>query len=419
MELEHGLCTQSVKPLTNKSLFGFSLLALFLILLSSPFIAIAGTIQLPQTGQKTCYDTNGVVISCPGTGQDGDIQAGVPWPSPRFIDHGNDTVTDNLTGLMWTKDANLPGTSKTWQEALDYVKGINTGTYSNFGYTDWRLPNRKELQSLIDRNRYNPTLPSGHPFTNVQGTYYWSSTSYANSSSNAWVAYINSGYVSTNDKSSYYGFVWPVRSGPDTTPPTGSIIINNNAVWTKTTAVALKLNCTDSESGCADMRFSNDNINFTDWEPFSTNKPWVLSSVDGDEWVYVQYRDWAGNSSESFFDSINLDTTKPVVKGVSDSPDPFRHHLGEVSKIRFTLSDNLSGTCKVQGKIYNSVSTLVRTIKKNGVSCPPEGAAVLLKWDGKDKNGVFVPAGTYTYKIQATDNATNKSAIKQGTVGVE
>ena len=71
---------------------------------------------------------------------------------------------------MWTKDANLPGTSKTWQEALDYVKGINTGTYSNFGYTDWRLPNRKELQSLIDRNRYNPTLPSGHPFTNVPAT---------------------------------------------------------------------------------------------------------------------------------------------------------------------------------------------------------------------------------------------------------
>jgi len=447
------------------------------------------------------------VISCPGTGQDGDIQAGVPWPSPRFIDHGNDTVTDNLTGLMWTKDANLPGTSKTWQEALDYVKGINTGTYSNFGYTDWRLPNRKELQSLIDRNRYNPTLPSGHPFTNVQGVYYWSSTSYAISSYNAWIVSMGYGYVDDVSKSydDFY-YVWPVRSGQvgpvhsiigqvtgnsiglggvtmtlsggasattitapdgtysfadmadgsytvtpskrnynfgppgidvtiaganvrgvdfqvytgtDTTPPTGSIIINNNAVWTKTTAVALKLNCTDSESGCADMRFSNDNINFTDWEPFSTNKPWVLSSVDGDEWVYVQYRDWAGNSSESFFDSINLDTTKPVVKGVSDSPDPFRHHLGEVSKIRFTLSDNLSGTCKVQGKIYNSVSTLVRTIKKNGVSCPPEGAAVLLKWDGKDKNGVFVPAGTYTYKIQATDNATNKSAIKQGAVGVE
>ena len=61
----------------------------------------------------------------------------------------------------------------------------------------------------------------------------------------------------------------------------------------------------------------------------------------------------------------------------------------------------------------------MRTIKKNGVSCPVGGAAVLLKWDGRDTAGVLVPAGTYTYKIQATDNATNKSVIKQGTVGVE
>ena len=214
MELEHGLCTQSVKPLTNKSLFGFSLLALFLILLSSPFIAIAGTIQLPQTGQKTCYDTNGVVISCPGTGQDGDIQAGVPWPSPRFIDHGNDTVTDNLTGLMWTKNANLPGTYKTWQQALDYVAGMNAGTYPNFGYTDWRLPNINELESLIDAERWGPALPAGHPFTNVQGFYYWSSTSYADSSFYAWLVNMYYGYMSSSVKSSDASYcVWPVRSG--------------------------------------------------------------------------------------------------------------------------------------------------------------------------------------------------------------
>src|SRR3990172_2309481 len=135
--------------LHHKSVFVSSLFALLLILLF-PFMAIGGTIQLPQTGQKTCYDTNGVVISCPGTGQDGDIQAGVPWPNPRFVDHGNDTVTDNLTGLMWTKNANLPGTTKTWQQALDYVAGMNAGTYPNFGYTDWQLPNIIEHESLID-----------------------------------------------------------------------------------------------------------------------------------------------------------------------------------------------------------------------------------------------------------------------------
>lgn len=50
---------------------------------------------VPKTGQTTCYDANGSVIPCAGTGQDGDIQAGVAWPDPRFTDNGNGTVTDN------------------------------------------------------------------------------------------------------------------------------------------------------------------------------------------------------------------------------------------------------------------------------------------------------------------------------------
>ena len=374
----------------------------------------SGGAQLWETGQTTCYDSGGNVISCTGTGQDGEIMAGVAWPDPRFTVSG-DCVTDNLTGLMWTKDANLPGDVKTWQQALDYANGL-----SLCGYTDWRLPNRKELHSLTDFSRYNPALPSGHSFLNVQSDYYWSSsTSFTYGPGLALIVDMWNGGMYDRYKTNGNN-VWPVRSGQvDTTPPTGSIIINNNEVWTKTTAVTLTLDCTDSESGCADMRFSSDNINFTGWEPFSTDKQWTLSLVDGEEWVYVQYRDGAGNSSGSFSDSINLDTTKPVVKGVSDSPDPFRPLLGEVSKIRFTLLDNLSGTCKVQVKIYDSVNTLVRTIKKNGLSCPVEGAAGSVKWDGRDTDGVLVPADTYTYKIQAKDNAKNKSRTKQGTVEVE
>src|SRR3989304_2819143 len=202
--------------LHHKSLFLSSLFALFLILLF-PFMAIAGTIQLPQTGQKTCYDTNGVVISCLGTGQDGDIQAGVPWPNPRFIDHGNDTVTDNLTGLMWTKNANLPGTNMAWQQALDYVKRMNAGTYPNFGYTDWRPPHIVELESLIDAERAGPALPAGNTFINVLGASYWTSTSYAGFSnfgyySGAWYVYLYNGYVGAGAKSHVY-YVWPVRSG--------------------------------------------------------------------------------------------------------------------------------------------------------------------------------------------------------------
>jgi len=147
------------------------------------------------------------------TGDDGDLKEGVSWPSPRFTDHGN-TVTDNLTGLMWPKNANLPGSSKTWwQQALDYVKGMNNGTYENFGYTDWRLPNRKELHSLTDYSRYIPALPTGHPFTSVQAFYYWSSTTSARYTDYAWDVSMYNGEVYSFDKSNYDICVWPVRAG--------------------------------------------------------------------------------------------------------------------------------------------------------------------------------------------------------------
>ena len=77
------------------------------------------TVNLPKTGQTTCREA-GNIIDCAGTGQDGEIQAGVEWPFPRFTDNGDGTVTDNLTGLMWLKDAGCI-VNVTWQGALDAV----------------------------------------------------------------------------------------------------------------------------------------------------------------------------------------------------------------------------------------------------------------------------------------------------------
>jgi hypothetical protein len=175
--------------------------------LGLPNMAFAGTIQLPKTGQTICYDTDGNVIGCAGTGQDGNIQAGVAWPNPRFTDHGDGTVTDKLTGLMWTKDAN-PAGYLTWQQALDYVQTLNTG-----GHTDWRLPNINELQGLIDYS-VHPPLPLGHPFTNMQSVlYYWSSTTIAFMPSFAWVVEMISGSAAPNEKSLSITHAWPVRAG--------------------------------------------------------------------------------------------------------------------------------------------------------------------------------------------------------------
>ena len=82
----------------------FIILAVFLAII--PLTTRAETVQLPRTGQTLCFNGAGAEIPCAGTGQDGDIQAGIEWPSSRFTNNGDETITDNLTGLTWLRDAN-------------------------------------------------------------------------------------------------------------------------------------------------------------------------------------------------------------------------------------------------------------------------------------------------------------------------
>jgi len=181
-------------------------LILMFLFLTSP--AFAGTVNLPKTGQTKCYDTAGNQITCSGTGQDGANQAGVAPPSPRFQVNG-DCVTDSLTGLMWAKNANLPNGYRTWYQAVDFCNSLNL-----CGYTDWRLPNVNELESLINANEANSaTWLNAQGFTNVQAYYYWSSTTYAYFPGGAWIVDMWYGYVLYDYKSYYYFYVWPVRSG--------------------------------------------------------------------------------------------------------------------------------------------------------------------------------------------------------------
>lgn len=63
-----------------------------------------------------------------------------------FTDNGDGTITDNATGLMWSRNDSESG--RTWPEALAWVEEQNQARY--LGYTDWRLPNVKELQSIVD-----------------------------------------------------------------------------------------------------------------------------------------------------------------------------------------------------------------------------------------------------------------------------
>ena len=211
---------------------------------------VTGAIKLPKTGQTTCYDTAGAVISCATTsaaGQDGALQKGVAWPNPRFTSNADTSVTDNLTGLDWAPSGNLMPTRDSgwdkdvtddgmvmWQHALDYVAKLNAESY--LGHSDWRLPNRKELKSLI--NSGQPSLAAWlntQGFTNAQADKYWSSTTDSYNTFFAWFVNMqNDGTVNNTFNKSNLLYVWPVRSGqgsgaPAELPKTGQTLCYNDS----------------------------------------------------------------------------------------------------------------------------------------------------------------------------------------------
>jgi len=185
--------------------------------------AIAIPTQVPKTGMTTSYDTNFPPRD------DGALQRGLAWPTPRLINNGNGTVTDNQTGLIWLRDMQGAGVGNAtnWQGALNWVNELNSkgtmrghyaGDTSNGGtnQTDWRLPQYYELLSLVDISQTNsPYLPlGGQTFTNTQG-YYWSSTTQSGSANTNSAWYVNFAGPSggQNTKVSNSRYVLPVRGG--------------------------------------------------------------------------------------------------------------------------------------------------------------------------------------------------------------
>jgi hypothetical protein len=176
---------------------------------------------VPKTGQTTSHYT----------GDDGALEKGVVWPNPRFTNNYNGTITDNLTGLIWLAYANCTQffggdftdqNSRNWTNALIAANSLAAGycgLTDGSSAGDWRLPNVRELFSLIDFNHPYPSptypaLPIGHPFTGVLAAsdYYWSSTTLRYNSTIAWHINFLNGLTQGWDKTIGYG-VWPVRGG--------------------------------------------------------------------------------------------------------------------------------------------------------------------------------------------------------------
>lgn len=122
---------------------------------------VAVTAEPVQTGQTTCYDTSGSAVDCAGTGQDGEFQAGA---SHSFIDNGDGTITDQVTGLMWEK-LSADGSIHQFDDGYSFtdaiaVKIATLNSEQFAGHDDWRLPNRNELGTLVNFGTGNPATYS-------------------------------------------------------------------------------------------------------------------------------------------------------------------------------------------------------------------------------------------------------------------
>lgn len=182
---------------------------------------------LPETGQTQCDQGAGTLGACPGSpaGQDGAVLAGT---TRSYTDNGDGTITDNVTGLMWEKlsdDGSIHDWNDvyTWYDAFNVkIAALNSG--GGFaGHTDWRLPNRFELDTLVDLGRVGPAIDpafttSCAPSCTVttcsctQSNYYWSSTTLQSSPTYAWFVDFSNGDVLPNAKSNFL-YVRAVRGG--------------------------------------------------------------------------------------------------------------------------------------------------------------------------------------------------------------
>jgi type 1 fimbria pilin len=187
---------------------------------------LPSALSFPATGQTTCFDNSGTVIPCAGTGQDGDIKAGAAL---AYTDNGDGTITDNNTGLMWEKqcqDGSIHDLSNIycgWDAAFSaHVAALNTMSFA--GHADWRLPDIRELASIIDyevpppgptvAGVFNTACTAGCTTTNCSCTQpgrYWSSTSGTENPARARTVLFYRGDVDTDAKTGNCDYVRAVR----------------------------------------------------------------------------------------------------------------------------------------------------------------------------------------------------------------
>ena len=266
------------------------------------------------TGQTKCYNNSGE-ITCPTSasadfyGQDAQYRSKCKAQSFTTKTISNQkVVVDNNTGLEWQQT--LSTSTYTWANAKTYCSNL---TYA--GYSDWRLPTRQELLTIVDLNRLTPAINTTY-FPNTTSKHFWSSSSYAGKSDNAWNVSFSSGQVGNGGKSSNTLYVRCVRGNELPKPAFSTSTINGDII------------VTDSK----------------------TNLIWQKSYVSGKKWqealsycenlTYAGYKDWRLPNKNELESLVNSTKYNPI----SDFPN--------MPSNSFWSSSTYIG--KTSGSIYNA-----------------------------------------------------------------
>ncbi len=313
------------------------------------FFMMAGSVvalqPFPDTGQTKCYNnTSEIVCPQPGEpfyGQDAQYQPRIPRSytklgmngvelpdSAAHVDDGGPWMMtrDNVTGLIWEikTTANKDDTYN-WQDAQDvFVAGLNASVFG--GFNDWRLPEIGALASLVNAGTFNPSLDQDW-FPNTIFSVYYSATTSASDTRQAWLVYFDYGHVGNSFKT-WRDYVRAVRAGQDwsfdnliingdgtvTDPDTGLMWQEDTALGTYTWQEALEYAENLTLGGHNDWRLPNRHelhslINYSRFNP-AIKSALVEKTESSGYWSATTY---AGNMGRAW--SVEFDSGRVIGYG--------------------------------------------------------------------------------------------------------
>ena len=200
-------------------------------------------------------------------------------------------------------------------------------------------------------------------------------------------------------------FTFTTITPPDTTLPTGTILINGGATYTSSASVTLTLSCSDGGTGCSQMQFSNDGTTWSTLESFATTKSWTLSGGQGSKTVYARYRDGAGNTSTNYTNTISFDSAAPVLSSIGTSGLSNNSVTITWTTVEVSTSQVEYGTTTTYGSsspLYNN-SVTSHSVTLNNLSAT---TTYHFRVKSTDAAGNLATSGDYTFTTAAPPDTT-------------